>query len=233
MISFNYSWFPFPSGTILSKPVIYEPGTKWCYNGGGTNLPGEILHVTTKSRVEDFAEKHLFSPLQITGYQWKYINPGVVYASGDLKLKPGDMAKVGYVVLNDGVWNNNRIISSEWIQNIIKKQVSFSDTRGYGYQWWLSTYQLASLSIDSYYAAGWGGQHIFVFPMLNAIVVFTGGNYDQKDPVNEIMHRYLLPALIPNYDDISQAGEKIEFNIGSARLTFELDDGEDVLIGYY
>ena len=121
------------------------------------------------------------------------------------------MAKIGYLVLNDGIWNNNRIISSEWIQKMVKEQVSFSDTQGYGYHWWLRTYQLGSYSIDSYYASGWGGQSIIVLPALNAVVVFTSGNYDRKDPSNEIIHRYLLPALVPDYEKNVSENDSITF----------------------
>jgi len=49
--------------------------------------------------------------------------------------------------------------------------------------------------IRMFSAGGWGGQHIFVLPELNAVVVFTGGNYTSFRPPFEILERYLLPAI--------------------------------------
>jgi CubicO group peptidase (beta-lactamase class C family) len=200
-----------PVKYILSKPVIQNPGTNWYYNGGGTNLLGKIIHRTSGINVEEFANTHLFPQLQINDYEWVYIKPDLVYTSGNLKLRPRDMAKLGYLVLNDGIWKEERIISSEWIQQMIKKQVSFSETRGYAYQWWLRTFQLGSYSLDTYYASGWGGQSIMVFPTLNSVIVFTGGNYDRKDPIDEMLYRYLLPALIPDYEEKKPESDKILF----------------------
>ena len=209
---------PDPLKYIFSKPVVHKPGNKWYYNGGGTNLIGEIIQETSGLRLDKFAEKYLFNPLGITQYKWIYIKPDIVYATGDLKLTPRALAKLGYLVLNDGTWNGQRIISSEWLKKMIQEHWSFSETEGYGYQWWLRTHQLGSKQIDSYYASGWGGQNILVFPSLNTVVVFTAGNYDTQNLSNEILYRYILPAIEPNFDyDFArirnQAPISGEFNI--------------------
>jgi CubicO group peptidase (beta-lactamase class C family) len=184
-----------PKAYILSKPVISEPGTEWYYNGGGTNLLGEAIREVSGLRMDDFAEEYLFDPLDITNYEWDYINSDMVHASGNLRLQPRDMAKFGYLFLNRGVWNGERIISEEWVEESTKKHVSPSWADGYGYQWWLKTYRSDSISVDSFYAAGWGGQRIIVFPSLDLVLVFTGGNYVGQEPVDEIVVRYILPAV--------------------------------------
>ena len=66
-------------------------------------------------RMDDFAAQYLFSPLGITEYEWDFINPDVVHASGNLKLRPRDMTKFGYLILNDGVWQGERILSQAWV----------------------------------------------------------------------------------------------------------------------
>jgi len=96
---------------------------------------------------------------------------------------------------NGGVWMGERIISEKWVEESTKKHASPSWADGYGYQWWLKTYHAGSTSVDSFYAAGWGGQRIMVFPSLDMVVVFTGGNYVGDEPVDEIITRYILPAV--------------------------------------
>jgi CubicO group peptidase (beta-lactamase class C family) len=184
-----------PKEYILSKPVVSEPGTDWYYNGGGTNLLGEIIREVSGLRMDEFAEAYLFDPLDITNYEWDYINPDMVHASGNLRLRPRDMAKFGYLFLNRGVWKGERVISEAWIEESTKGHVSPSWADGYGYQWWLKTYRSGSTSVDSFYAAGWGGQRIIVFPSLDMVLVFTGGNYVGQEPVDEIIVRYILPAV--------------------------------------
>jgi hypothetical protein len=42
-------------------------------------------------------------------------------------------------------------------------------------------------------ATGNGGQKIFLWPELDMIVVFTGGNYNVNSPTNELLIRFILP----------------------------------------
>jgi len=184
-----------PIEYILAKPVVSEPGTRWYYNGGGTNILGEVIREATGLRMDDFAEKYLFVPLAITDYEWDHINPDMIHASGNLRLRPRDMAKLGYLYLQRGIWGGHRIVSEEWVEESTKDHVSPRGADGYGYQWWLRTYDSGSTPVDSFYAAGWGGQRITVFPSLDMVVVFTGGNYLAEEPADEIIGRHILPAV--------------------------------------
>jgi hypothetical protein len=47
----------------------------------------------------------------------------------------------------------------------------------------------------AFWAFGWGGQKIVVFPDQDAVVVFTGGNYTSADPTAKILTGYLIPAF--------------------------------------
>jgi len=191
-----------PIEYILAKPVVAEPGKRFYYSGGDVNLLGEIVKRATGLRIDDFAEKYLFTPLSITDYEWQFLSDDIVYTSGDLKLRPRDMAKLGQLYLNDGIWNGKRIISEEWIKDSISKYVPITNlymakTYGdrYGYQWFLQTFYADSTPFNSITRDGWGGQRIHIFPSLNMVVVLTGGNYATEAPVNKIITRYVLPSL--------------------------------------
>ena len=193
---------PNPIEYILAKPVVAEAGAKWYYSGGDVNLLGEIIRNATGLRIDDFAEKYLFSPLGITDFEWKFINPDIVYTSGDLKLRPRDMAKFGYLYLNNGIWNDKRIISEEWVEASTEKYISiplphWAEIYGesYGYHWWLRTDYDNSKPYQSFLRTGWGGQRISVYPEVDMVVILTGGNYAATEPVNEIISRFILPAV--------------------------------------
>jgi CubicO group peptidase (beta-lactamase class C family) len=186
---------PDPVEYILAKPLVSEPGTTWYYSGGNTNLLGEVIRQATGQRLDAFAEQHLFAPLGITNYAWDFLNAGVIHASGNLQLRPRDMAKFGLLYLNGGLWNGQRIVSQAWVEASTRAHAALSSDAGYGYQWWLRTYDDGSKTVDAFFAAGWGGQRIYVFPALDMVVVLTGGGYVDEVPLNEILTRFILPAV--------------------------------------
>lgn len=192
-----------PIEYVLAKPIVAEPGTRWYYSGGDVNVLGEVIRKATGLRMDDFADNYLFGPLGITEYAWDYINPDIVHASGDLKLRPRDMAKFGYLHLNGGVWNGERIISEEWIGNTMKEYIAIPgqiwEGDRYGYQWWLKTYQADSATVDAIIRSGWGGQSLVLFPSLDMMVVFTGGQYVEQDSVDEMVSHFILPAAHSRY----------------------------------
>ena len=59
----------------------------------------EVIREATGKRLDEFAQEHLFAPLAITNYEWDHINEDMLHASGNLKLRPRDMAKLGYLTV--------------------------------------------------------------------------------------------------------------------------------------
>jgi len=112
-----------------------------------------------------------------------------------MKLRPRDMAKIGQLVLDEGKWNGKQLVSSKWISEMTEHQFVFTENSGYACHWWIRSYKLGIDNILSIYADGWGGQRIMVFPTINMVVVFTGGNYFEQPPLDEIISKYILPSL--------------------------------------
>lgn len=191
-----------PIEYILSKPVVAEPGTRWYYSGGDVNVLGEVLKKATGMRMDRFAEKYLFEPMGIEQYEWLFLKPEVVYASGDLKLRPRDMLKFGQMHLDGGAWNGKRISSREWVeaatsphQRIENEAWRRDQGDHYGYHWFLRAFNIDGREFPCYVRTGWGGQTIAVFPRQKTVVVLTGGNYVTPNRRNEILTRYILPAI--------------------------------------
>ena len=153
----------------------------------------------------DFAEKRLFDPLGIDSYEWyAFPNaPEMIVASSTLYLRPRDMAKIGQMYLDGGVWNGTRIVSENWVTQSTQQAIGMvaaespipSLNPAYGYLWWLGTFPTGSTK--TYFAAGWGGQFIFVFPEVEMVVVFTAGGFEDQnyDALLQIVNQYILPAI--------------------------------------
>ena len=193
-----------PLGYLLSRPVNTTPGDVFLYNSGDTNLLGEIIRKTSQSAtLIDFARQHLFGPLGVGDYLWTRFSmaPELTFASGGASLKPRDMAKLGALYLNGGVWNGTRILSGEWVQASTTMSIplvgDYGSLYGYGYNWWLGRFSYRGNSVDYYRAAGWGGQDVYVVPDLNLVVVFTAGGYYNSRPLSSggLIEEYILPAV--------------------------------------
>jgi len=112
--------------------------------------------------------------------------------------------KIGVTFLKKGVWKGRRIVSENWVEKSaspfggntgIDVPDEDSGKCGYSYTWWTKAFDVAGRRIEMYSAGGWGGQHIMVLPALDAVVVFTGGNYTTWRPPFKILEQYVLPAF--------------------------------------
>ena len=183
----------------IDKPMADEPGTVFNYNSGATELLAYIFQKETGQDIDAYGEKYLFAPLGIK-HHWKRSYLGVVDTEGGLFLNGGDLAKIGYLYLHDGMWDGKQIVSKEWVKESLTPYI---DTEGkssrtplqdrfqYGFKWWL--YPRNGKFV--WMARGFGGQRLMVFPEENLIAVFTGWEI-LKDaaPTKDLVDR-LLPAV--------------------------------------
>ena len=188
---------------VLSKDLDFTPGTVFDYSNCNTNVLGEIVHKASDQRLDEFAENYLFSKLGITDFEWQMLPNDVVFASGDLRLRPRDMAKFGLLFLNRGIWEDEQVISQEWIDVSTREHIDpnnfvdeFTWADGYGYQWWRWE-NINGVGYHAYFASGWGGQWIIISPGMNTVVVSTAGNYytNQTITIESILVNYIIPSI--------------------------------------
>ena len=177
----------------LDLPMADNPGEVFRYSSGGLNIVSAILSNATNSPVTQFIDEYLFEPLNISDYQLFHSPDGRVYLGGDFKLKPRDMAKFGQLYLSDGIWNDQQILSPQWIKESTKVQV---EAAGYGLGWWLPTLYSNGNDYQSIYVGGNGGQSIIIIPEFDLVIVFTGGNFNSElYDTRRITEKYIIPAM--------------------------------------
>jgi hypothetical protein len=88
----------------LSQPSDAAPGEKWVYSCGDSQLLSGVLRQATGQHVDAYAEAHLFGPLGILDYHWKKTPRGYGDTEGGLYLAAEDLARIGLLYLQDGVW---------------------------------------------------------------------------------------------------------------------------------
>jgi CubicO group peptidase (beta-lactamase class C family) len=155
----------------IDKPMAEEPGKLGNYNSGATELLAHIFQKETGQDIDDYGEKYLFAPLGMKHY-WKRTYLGVVDAEGGLFLSASDLAKIGYLYLQDGVWEGKQIVTKDWVKESVTRSLDVDGNVDYGYLWWLQ--KQADSSEYVWMARGFGQQHLMVFPKEKLIAVFTG-----------------------------------------------------------
>jgi CubicO group peptidase (beta-lactamase class C family) len=170
---------------VIDKPMAAEPGKVWNYSSGVTELLAYIFQKETGQDIDDYGQKYLFAPLGIR-HEWKRTYLGVVDTEGGLYLNGSDLAKIGYLYLKNGMWDHQRIVSSEWVKESLTPYFQTDEKQfKYGFQWWLS--KLPDSTESVWMALGFGGQHLTVFPKEGLIVTLTAWdilpNSTGKDPV--------------------------------------------------
>ena len=186
---------------MLDRRMKYAPGIHFTYNSGCSILLSGVLRKKTRLRADDFAKENLFTPLGITQWQWETGPNNITNTGWGLHLLSRDMAKIGYLVLNNGKWNGKELLTKAWIDSATTPSTTLNDgAYSYGFQWWMKPIEHLSghtpTTRDIRFAWGWGGQYIFLIPKYNLVVVATSGNYEQNEekPI-EFLEDYILKAI--------------------------------------
>ena len=172
---------------VLDRPMEEVPGTRFEYSNLVSFLLTSILQKKTGRDALSFADEHLFGPLGIINVEWYRSPKGIYTGFAELSMTPHDMAKLGYLYLQKGRWENRQILSEKWVELATTGHGSVSQTLQYGYQWWVAD--------NMFFAMGAQGQFIFVNPERELIAVFTSSLPGQSlfTPY-QYFKEYILPA---------------------------------------
>lgn len=195
-------------------------GERFHYSTLGVQVLANILTKATGMNVKDFATKYLFEPLGIKEVPRANVydrasqeefyktrnnrgwvsDPSGYYTTGwGLSLTTDDFARIGVMVLNRGVYNGKRILSEEYIDQMLTER-----EENYGYLWWLYKKNTTMRVIrkeyntgkyDFYCMNGVGGSLVAVIPELNLVISMACSLVYNPKPRVELINKYLLPYI--------------------------------------
>jgi CubicO group peptidase (beta-lactamase class C family) len=206
----------------IGQPMAKEPGEEFNYNNSDAHLLSAVLTKTTGQSALAYAHENLFGPLGIdsdpdasieadpanfrrfeqAGFVWADDAQGNSVGAFGLKLTARDMAKIGYLYLQDGRWEGRQIMPRGYVRASTREQVQTyyspaggpeGGPAGYGYLWWMREVR----GYRAFYAAGSGGQLIYVIPELDLVVVIVSeapGREESESP-DLLLDYDVVPAV--------------------------------------
>lgn len=168
--------------SINDMYAIGEPGEEQHYNSGATQILGIVLkRVLGEKSITEYLIENFWTPL---GYEYDglYIVDSKKYANekayGGIVATARDVTKLGQLILNEGVWNGNQILSKSDIELI--KTIPYNN-QTYAYGIWTDLYK----GDRFYYQSGFRGQYCITFPKYNLVITRLGHETTPRENVED------------------------------------------------
>ena len=191
--------------TTIEFPLLYDPGSTFSYNTFQTHLLSAIITKASGMSTMEFARKYLLELMNIGVDQWQQGPQGYYFGGNNMYFTPRNMARLGYLYMNNGRLNGIQIVPQNWVEESLTNYTNFIgsvwgdlNNINYGYLWWLGEIK----NYSTFLAIGYGGQFVINFPDLNMIVVTTADNQlnwetadEHERSILKIVADYILPAV--------------------------------------
>jgi CubicO group peptidase (beta-lactamase class C family) len=171
-----------------AAPLGYQPGSRWYYSSGTTNILARIVRDMvggTAAAVHDFTRRRLYQPLGITTMVLEPDASGAPVGSSFSYATARDWARLGQFWLQDGVWQGQRLLPEGWME--WSTEAAPAAPKGeYGAQFWLNRgapgkdRPSPNLPETMFMANGFNGQSVVVFPDQDLVVVRLGFTTDDS-----------------------------------------------------
>jgi CubicO group peptidase (beta-lactamase class C family) len=193
---------------IITHKLVAEPGARWSYSTGDAHLAAALAkRALTEAHGKDAFWKLLADPIGAGKTTFEEDSRGTPLGGSMVFATPRDFARFGFLFLNDGCWNGERLLPAGWVatsttpSDVYVSGSPADEKSPSGYSWWLNT-AIPSKSQpkpwpdapdDAYAAQGHWGQRIIVIPSEDVVIVRTGDDRDGSMPANEII-KFSLPV---------------------------------------
>ncbi|GAB4242527.1 MAG: hypothetical protein Tsb0034_20030 [Ekhidna sp.] len=170
---------------FFQKQVIHDPGTIFNYNSGAVSLLNRFVENDQPLSYQDYVHEKLLKPLDITDFAWEKDGLGNTRADAGLQLRAVDLAKIGYIMMQDGKKDDLQVIPKEWIDASWKFEINLNADYGpienlhYNKLWWMGEYDEHQV----FFGLGYGGQLMLCVPDYDLIVIT---NHEFRLPGNVV-----------------------------------------------
>lgn len=111
---------------VFNTKLKYDPGTVYQYSDAAYYLLSRIVAEVSGKELADFLRHVLMEKMSFKELAWSKCPYGYSIGATGLYIRTEDMVKLGILYLNKGIWKNERIISEDWVDIVIKNRYEFS-----------------------------------------------------------------------------------------------------------
>ena len=151
----------------LAAELTTEPGAAFSYNNKATNLLAGIVQQASGLRLDQYLVAEFFTPMGIEHYKFYYDRSGNPHGMAGLQLLAADFAKFGTLVLNNGRWHDEQLVSADYISDMLAAGQVFNEHCGL--LWWRMP--RTNNQPDAFYADGFLGQYLVIVPEKGLVAV--------------------------------------------------------------
>lgn len=165
----------------IDKPLVGKPNNTWNYSSGTTNLLSGILRKQFKTHQEylDFWYTDLLDKIGMNSAIVEVDMAGNFVGSSYGWATTRDWAKFGLLYLHKGNWNGEQIFAESWAKYV--STPTNTSNGNYGAQFWLNAGErFPNVPKDMYYASGFQGQMVAIFPSNDLVIVRMGLKEDPE-----------------------------------------------------
>lgn len=128
--------YPSPNALqlALAAELDSDPGEVFSYNNKAVNLLAGVIQKASGKRMDLFMQEVFFGPMEIKHYQWYFDASGQPHAMAGLRLYASDLAKFGRLVLKDGHWGEEQLVSPAFLKEMLA--AGTHSYPGCGLLWW-------------------------------------------------------------------------------------------------
>jgi len=121
----------------LALPFEHQPGTWFEYAQNPLDLLPFLVEQVTGEDYQEFAQRELFGPIGIPRdhWSWERDRSGHTYGYAWLVIPSADYARLGLLLENEGSWNGQQILSSDYIDQL---RVPTPTNGCYGFLFWVN-----------------------------------------------------------------------------------------------
>ncbi|MFX0174271.1 MAG: serine hydrolase domain-containing protein [Candidatus Hodarchaeota archaeon] len=188
----------------IDLPMNSDPGQQFTFCAPASHLLGVILYKATGQTPLEFGNQFLFKPIGINIDVWKTELNKIHNDGGNgLYMSTQDMARIGYLMYNNGTWNGTQIISKEWIKEVTQPHFHIF----YGYQWWLLPEE--EFGKGAVWATGTFETRALVILREYGFILSIVSTYPEGETAEwprKLITDYLIPSTLPyNLDSTDQS----------------------------
>lgn len=167
------------AGYAASKPLAAEPGTRFNYSSGTSNIVSRAVGQLVgdgEPGMRRFMQDGLFGPLGMHSPVPKFDAAGTWKGSSFCFCTAEDFARFGLLYLRGGLWEAGPLLPTGWADDA-RTPTHHTTEEAYGSHWWIEPED-----VRHFYASGYEGQRLLLAPEKDVLALRLGVSPNERVP---------------------------------------------------